>query len=221
MKTKIWIVIAVVIFASLTASAQIHIGKSRTPLFFDEYQTAEIVLSTGRTIKQRQANIFLKNSSLLYKNGKQVMQANVDVVSTVRFGDVQFLKVDTLLAYVVDSVIISDKEQNLLVCARLIDMPAYRQQVTNSRNITNLSLGDMVGSTSTDVAENDQYEFPVINNYFYRLNGKFVRVHERDIKRVASKEQFRLVRSIMLQPEFTWSDEKALIQILGILSKDR
>ncbi len=219
MKTIITI-LALVLFSGIS-TAQIYKGKSRTPLFFEEYQPAEILLSNGKVLKQKRSNIFLKNASLVYKQGGLPMQANVNVVKAVTFKDLHFMKVDTLLAYVVDSISIDEARQDLLLCARMIDMEAYQHQVANSNTLTNFSLTDMVETTATDASDDDRYELPVIHHYFYRVNGKFVKVHERHIKRAVSKETFRLVRSIMQVPDFSWGNEKYLMQILEIISKDK
>ncbi len=218
MNKNIILTIVVSLFVTFAASAQIHIGKSRIPMFFDEYLPAKVYMSNGKVIQPRQANVFLKNATLLYKQGAVDMQANMEQIVSVSFGNVNFIKINEQLAYVVDSIIISKDKEDLLLCTRLIDMDAYQQQVVNSQQLTNLTLGDNIGMTTTDVAEADMLELPVVNHYYYRINGKFIKVHERNIKRIVSKEKYRLIRSITGLPDFSWGNEKFLIQILGIIS---
>lgn len=219
MKSRLIIVLLGIMLVSIGASAQVHIGRSRTPMFFDTFAPAIIKLANGKTITHKQANIFLKNGGLVYKRGTTTMQANSNQIAEVLINKVDFIKVDTTLAYIVDSLIVDSNRADLLVCTRLIDMEAYRNQVINGQHLTSLTLGDNIGMTYTDVSESDKFEFPITNYYYYRINGKFINVHEREIKRNVPKKQFNLIESIMMQPGFKWTDEKYLRQILGVVSK--
>jgi hypothetical protein len=46
------------------------------------------------------------------------------------------------------------------------------------------------------------------------LDDKFVRVHERHLKRTLSKEKRQIMESVMNMPGFTWTNEKYLMMIL-------
>ncbi len=220
MKTSLFLLITFIAL-SISVSAQNHIGKTRFVTFYDKYKPAKILLQNGRVLKERQVNVFLKDGSLLYMSRNKAMQANMKQIKSVTFDDCHFLNVNNSLAYVVDSIIIDSLRNSKLLCNRIIDAEAYKNQVINSQHLTKLEMGIHVGMTTTDATDEDIHEFPVINNYYYLIDGKIVRVHERDIKRFVSKEKFNLVRSIMQLPDFSWGDEKFLIQILGLISLDK
>ena len=122
-----------------------------------------------------------------------------------------------MLAYRVDTV-----GANALFCAKVLDLKAYKQQVANNSNITNLDLNDlatmnMFQYTTIDINDVKDIHFPVIPLYYYRINDQFVLVHERNLKRFFDKENRRRMESVMNLPDFSWTDEKSLLKILEII----
>jgi len=176
---------------------------------YKNFKPSIILLKDGRVLKQPLTNIFLKNSSLLYLHGTTSMQANMDNIVSVKFDDRLYNKIDTVLAYEVDSV--GDKK---LYKATIIDQIAYRQQLRNNQVITNLQMGDQLSTTTMNLNGDEDYKFPLIDLFFYRINGKIVKVHERDLSRVLSKEQKRMMRTFLSMPDFSWTDEKSLMELL-------
>lgn len=177
---------------------------------YKDFKPATIMLTDGRTVTQPLANVFLKNSSLLYLNNKGVtMEANMANIVSVKFKDRQYIKLDTLLACQVDTI-----GHDALFCATVIDMVAYKQNLKNNVVISSLSLGDQIGTTSVDLNGEEDYMFPLINLYFFRLNGKFVRCHERMLGQMLDKEKKRLMRSYISLPDFSWTDDKSLMKLL-------
>lgn len=80
--------------------AQNFAGESKTVMLYNDFQPASIELSNGNVIKERHANIFLKNGKLLYKNTNNViMQADMRNIKSVKFADREYIRIDTLLAY--------------------------------------------------------------------------------------------------------------------------
>ena len=106
--------------------------------------------------------------------------------------------------------------------AKVLDLKAYKQLLRNNSNITNLDLNDlssmnMFQFSTIDVQDTKDIQFPVIPLYYYRLNDKFVLVHERHLKRALDKENRRRMESVMNLPGFSWTDEKSLLKILEII----
>ena len=177
---------------------------------YKSYKPAIITLADGRTVKQPLANVFLKNSSLLYMSSNgTTMEANIDNILSVKFDDRQYVKIDSLLAYQVDTV-----GNNALYCATVVDMVAYRQNLKNNQVFTDISLGDQISTSTVDLNNESDYMFPLINIYIYRLNGKFVRCHERTLGHTLDKAKKRIMRSYMALPDFSWTDEKSLLKLL-------
>lgn len=176
---------------------------------YHEFKPAVINLTDGRKLKQPLANIFLKNSSLLYMKGTQAMEARMDNILSVEFDNRTYVKIDTLLAYQVDTV-----GNNALYCAEQIDFVAYRQTVLNNHVITNLSVSDQVSSTTIDLEDENDIHFQIINLYFFRLNGEFIYVHERNLSRHLSKEKRRMMKTIMSLDNFSWNNKDMLLKLL-------
>ena len=201
------------LFAVTTASAQ---GVVEKLTVYSEFKPAVIHMTNGRDIKNSFTNIFLKNASLLYKQGIQTMEANMDNIAGVDFDDHKFVKIDNMLACLLDTV-----GPNALFCATVIDFPAYEQMLRNNVNLTNFSLfdsamGDQVSYTSLDLQ--DDVQMPLVNYFYYRFNGKFVRVHDREVSRMLSKEQKRRMKTIMATDGFTWVDRESLVKVLKDIS---
>lgn len=181
---------------------------------YDSYRPATITLTDGRTIKHPLANIFLKNSSLVYLSNTGVtMEANMSNILYVKFEDRQYYKVDTLLAYVVGTV-----GNDALFCATVADMQAYQQNLRNSQVFTDISLGDQLSTTTVDLSNEGDRMLPLVNIYFYRFGNdadkKYVRCHERTLGRVLGKEKKRMMQTYLSMPDFSWTNEKSLLDLL-------
>lgn len=184
---------------------------------YPEFRPATILLTDGGKLKVPLANIFLKNSSLLYMTDKLVKEADIKKVLQVEFDDRTYIRIDSLLAYQVGAV-----GENALYCANVIDLKSYKQTIANSANITNLDLSNltnmnMLSFNTIDAIGKDSVQFPVIPIYYFRIDNKFVLVHERHLKRVLSKEKRRLMESAMNLPKFSWTDENSLMVMLEMI----
>lgn len=184
---------------------------------YPDFRPATVLLADGGKLKVPLANIFLKNSSLLYMSDKLVKEADMNRVMQVEFDDRTYIRIDSVLAYQVGAV-----GENALYCANVIDIQSYKQTIANSANITNLDLSNltnmnMLSFNTIDAIGKDSVKFPVVPIYYFRLNNKFVLVHERHLKRFLSREKGRLMESATNLPNFSWTDEKSLMKMLEML----
>ena len=184
---------------------------------FPEFRPATVYMVDGKKLDIPMANIFLKNSSLLYISGELTKEVDTKNLMRVDFKDRIYFRIDSVLAYQVDTI-----GANALFCAKVLDLKAYRQLIANNSNITNLDLNDlatmnMFQYTTIDINDVNDIHFPVIPLYYYRINDQFVLVHERNLKRFFDKENRRRMESVMNLPDFSWTDEKSLHKILEII----
>lgn len=205
----------VALFTFITAGAQ-DIAEQFT--VYSEFKPATIHMTSGRDIRNPFTNIFLKNASLLYKQGMNTMEAHMETIAGVDFADRKYIKIENMLACLLDSV-----GENRLYCATVIDIDAYNQLLRNNVNLTNFSLldattGDQLSYTSLGLENQEDIQMPLINHYFYLFNGKFIRVHERELSRHLSKEQKRRMKTIMATDGFTWVDKNSLMRVLKAIS---
>ena len=89
--------------------------------------------------------------------------------------------------------------------------------MVNNRQMTNISLGDMLSYTTTELEDQQDIHFPLVNVYYLQIDGKYVLAHERNLKRVLDKEKRRLMASVMSEPGFSWTSEASLLKLLKIL----
>lgn len=197
----------------IAVSAQENYETTNRTTVYDTFRPSVITLANGKIIKQNRTNIFLKNGALLYLNGKNNMQADMSKISSVDFGDRRYIRIDTLLAYVVDTVC-----GNSLLCATLIDLEAYRHQMLNNRQITNMEIQTQVSITTLTPSDDDDVQYPLVNLFFYEIGGKFVKVHERTIGNMLPKDKRRIFKSVIMAPEFSWTDKESLMRLLKAIS---
>jgi len=206
-----------VLFIIMMFAVQCLCAQVRTPKLtvYKQFKPSIITLKDGRKLNQPLTNIFLKNSSLLYMNGTNSMEAKMDNIVSVQFDDRFYVRIDSLLCYQVDTV-----GNDALYCATIIDIPAYQQQLKNNQVISNLDfdfsgmLGGQMSTATIDISTEDDYNFPLIDIFYYRLNGKFIRTHERILERTLSKEKRRMLRTYENMEGFSWTDSDSLLKLL-------
>lgn len=206
----------VLLMAALRVAAQ-EVTPQLTA--FPEFRPATATMADGKKMDIPMANIFLKNSSLLYISGELTKEANTKNLLRVDFKDRSYIRIDSVLAYQVDTV-----GTNALFCAKVLDLKAYKQLLINNSNITNLNMNDLLSMnmlqyTTVDIGDTQDIHFPVIPLYYYRINDKFVLVHERHLKRFFDKENRRRMESVMNMPGFSWTNEEFLLKILEVIKE--
>lgn len=211
---KLVISFTVLIMAAVKVAAQ-EVTPQLT--VYPEFRHATVYMTDGKKLDIPMANIFLKNSSLLYISGELTKEASTDNLLRVDFKDRSYIRIDSVLAYQVDTV-----GTNALFCAKVLDLKAYKQLLANNQNITNLDLNDlssmnMFQFTTVDIGDEKDIHFPVIPLYYFRINDQFVFVHERHLKRFFDKENRRRMESVINLPDFSWTNEKFLLKILEII----
>lgn len=209
-KRCIAIMVAMVSVASLFAQK-----KTDLATMFEHNQTAVVTLNDGRTVKAPNSNVFLKNASLLYFQGNTAKEANMDIISKVDFKDKHFISIDKKLAYFVDSV-----KGNNLYCVELIDMDAYERNLRNNVNYSHIefSSSDQLNAYTNDMNTDEDYVYPVIKEFYFSLNGKIIRAHDRDLWVELNKKQYRMLKTIIDTPDFNWADTECLMKLLKMIS---
>lgn len=208
-------IITACLLAAFTAakSQNMEYETNRTTLYKD-FQPSVITMTDGKVVKQRQSNIFLRTGALLYKRGAFNMKASMRNIARVDFPDATYMKVDTMLAMVVDTC-----GADLLLCATLIDMQAFRQNVINSSTFTNLEIGDQVGATTVSTMSESDMVYPLKHVYFFYLGGKYIEVDERNLRKHLPKDKRRVMANYMHTPGFDWADMESLKGLLAALGR--
>lgn len=212
MRLSILLTIILLAIHGINGFAQNFAGDSKTIMIYKEFQPASIELNNGNVIKEKHANVFLKNGKLLYKGkNNTIMQANMRNIKSVCFADREYIRIDTLLAYVIDSI-----GRNKLLCATLIDVDSYKSQLTNSQLVTKFDLSEsFVNVTSLDdIPNKEDRSYPLVNYFFFEINDKIIRVHERDIYRVLPKNKHRIFKTMINSPQFDFGNQECLKRIL-------
>lgn len=210
MKRQVFILFFLVVVVGCNAQA---LGDMMTrTTVYETFQPATILTTNGKVVHQRQANIFLKNSSLVYRLGINVMEASIDQIRSVKFPDRFYVRLDDELAWVIDTL-----GSNKLLCVSEIDIEAYKKQLLNERQITNLELGQFVNVTGTDLSTEEKQNYPLNNTFYFDIDGKIVKAHERNVKRLISDENQRIYKMLMRNGSFSWNDPASLMEVLKLI----
>lgn len=201
--------LSVCLLGCVSCFAQIPSGASKSIMAFDEFHPAVITMNDGKKLSVSQANIFLKGSTLLYKKGKSILAANMDNISKVDIADAHFMRVDTLLAEVIDTI-----GNDLLLCSTIIDTDAFRTMLQNSREITSLEIRSMVSFSSIDLIADEDRLYPLAKYYFFFIDGKVLAANERALKAIVPQDKRRVFKSIISLPDFSWGNPQSLVQLL-------
>lgn len=194
--------------ASLTATAQ---ERTTQATLYQEFKPSVIYLTDGRKLTQNLTNVFLKNSSLVYMKGSFAMEANMTNIVRVEFDDRQYDVVENQLAQVVDSI-----SGNVVYRVDFLDMEAYQAQLRNNVNISNISLGEQISTTTVDMNNEEDYKFPLVHKYYMRYGGELFPVHEREIWRRLPKDKDvrRMFKTIISKRDFSWTSDKSVCELL-------
>ena len=76
------------------------------------------------------------------------------------------------------------------------------------------ALGGQIATSTIDMSTEDDHLLPLIDIFYYRYNGKFVRVHERVLERVVPKDKRRMLRTYENMEGFSWTDKDWLLKLL-------
>lgn len=188
--------------------------NTRNLTLYHQYKPAEIKMTNGKVVKTAFANVFLKNASLLFKRGDVTMEATMSTISTVDIDKHHFINIDNMLACEVGIVGV-----NKLYCVTLLDLDSYKAMLRNDVNITNLSIGDQLSYTTIDLTPTEGIALPLIRQYYYLLDGKIVRAHERELVRRLPKEKKRMYKTVISMDSFSWVDAESLLKLLEAISE--
>ena len=202
-----------------SAYAQIPSGRSKTVTLFQDFQPAIIKLKDGKQSVHKQTNIFLKNSTLVYKKMPtgEIMEASMPVVESITMGERNFINVKNQLAEVV-----ATEGNASLVRVRIIDVETMKGEYLNNSTITNLSMlddlsagraiGESMSSTRMDGVEEEE-PYPLMDTYYYVAGGKVTLAHERSVKLVIKKDQ-RKEYQVAISLDFNWAKQEDLVKLL-------
>ena len=210
-------IITLALMMVITASAMAQ-RKTLSATLYKEFRPSVITFTDGHKSRQSLTNVFLKNSTLLFPKGEFTMEANMDNILAVDFeGDRSFVNIENKLAYFVDSY-----KNNALYCIEMFDQEAYERNLKNNVNISNLDLSsinnDIISTTTIDLNNEEDYKLPVFRHFYMKLDGNYVKVHERTLLRMLPKQKRTMMKRIMAMPGFSWQNEESLMQLLKVIT---
>lgn len=213
------VILLSLLLACSSLYAQIPSGRSKTVTMFKDFQPAIIKLKDGKQSLHKQTNIFLKNSTLVYKKVPtgEIMEASMPIVAGITMGERNFINVKNQLAEVV-----ATEGKASLVRIRIIDVETMKGEYLNNSTITNSSMlddlnagrliGESMSTTRVDGAD-DEEPYPLMDTYYYVVGDKATLAHERSVKLVLKKDQ-RQEYQIELSRDFSWAKQEDLVRLL-------
>lgn len=213
MMSRIFILFVITII-SLAGYSQVPAGRSNNTTLYETFCPADIFLKSGEVNHQAQANVFLKDASLVYMKAGAVKRASMNVIESVSFGKIRFVNTNNQLAEVVDTC-----NGNSLVCVKLIDKAAMEGEYLNNSIITSLNFGtDNLGTTRLD-ADPSVLKYPIVANYYIVTKTKSVVCQEREVRKLLTKAKRSDYDRFIASLHFNWANRTHLSELLYFLSK--
>ncbi len=203
------------LIAALMALNLFAQNKTYSVTMYPQNKTAMVTLNDGRTVKAANSNIFMKNAALIYLQGTEIKEARMDIIAKVDFDDRKFVNIENKLAYFVDSI-----GGNSLYCIELIDMDAYKRNLQNNVNFTHIDLSsERLESNVNNLNTEEDFQLPIFKHFYFVLNGKVIQAHDRELYRALDKEKYRKLKTAIILPDFSWTDEASLMKLLKMISQ--
>ena len=199
----------------MAAQQQKTVQRSSIPLAFPEFMDAKVLQPFGRSVKAR-ANIFLKNSALLFVQDGQVMQANIDRVLGVEFDSIKYMKVSSEQM----GRVVAQKGYNRLLCCTHVNMPLYREETTGGKGMDNFTV-ELPGSETflnlDTQKRDDEGGIPLTDTYYFYINGFVIPANESSFKKFVGKDQMQAFKVLKENRFWSWNDPESLKMLLDFL----
>ena len=211
---RIVTIIFLILLQVVSAVAQIPSGRSADVTLYKEFKPATVYMKNGKISQLRYGNVFLKNSTLVYRQTEKstVMEANMSVVKHVIMNDRTFVNLDQQLAEVLDTV-----SENYLMRVCTIDVETMKAEYLNESNYTNFDLGEVFSFTRSDAIEK-QEPYPLLDRYYFVIKGKKILAHERNVRNSISRKRLTEYDT-MINMGFSWASTDDLRRMLVFLSE--
>lgn len=198
-----------VLLCCATATAQQAQVEKRTsiPYAYKDFRKATVEFSFGKD-KVYDANIFLKDGSLLYKKDTTVMKAELFGVISVDFGDAKYRKTGLRMGK-----ILAQKGDVMLTVVTTIDTGRMQEDARSGRNSTFLDLPEfnLFVETNADYwAGNEGVTWPLKDEYFFIVNGETIQAAEKIIKKRIRSDKKSDFKELMKNRKWSWRDAKSL-----------
>ena len=190
--------------------------RSTTPTAYAEFQDAKVMQSFGRFVTAK-ANIFLKNASLVFIQDNKILEANLQPVTGVVFGNDRYVKVnDTQLG-----LLIMQQGYNQLIRVTTIDMDKYAAEHGGGEDLPYLDMNEIGGMfleiDSDSQRREDDLGFPLQHKYYFNIRGQIIPANESKFKKFVRPEMKKAFKEKMNDKFWSWSDEASLCQLFVFL----
>jgi hypothetical protein len=213
MKSFLFGCLCLLFVAALPVSAQQHQVQRRTNsvLAFPQFKDATVHFSFMRK-GQAKANIFLKDSGLLFMQDSTVMQANLGDVISVDFDSVQYMRVSKELGM---GRVVAGKDNVFLLCVTTLDLKSYNSDASKGENLPyfNIDGFDMFLEINGDFRE-EAKGYPLQDKYYFLVRGDVVPAVERLVKKKIRADKKGDFKVLMADRFWSWKDAESLTDLL-------
>ena len=189
--------------------------RSTTPFLYENFKKAKIIQPFGRFIEV-DANIFLKDASLCFKENDTIKKAFLDKVIAVQFDSVEFRTIEKRML----GEVIAIKNYNYLVRVRTVDMEVYNQEreFADGGGQFTFDGGAQMPDAFIDLHK-DAYSksgYPLKDKFYFIVKGVPVVASETDVRRKISNASMDQFKELMKDRWWSWRDEESLIMLLDM-----
>lgn len=201
--------------ASLHAQQNQQIRRSRTVFEFPEFRKAKIRQSFGRFV-EAEANIYLKDASLVYKQDGKIMHAYTKGIYGVVFDDsLEYVKVDSAMCRV-----IAKQGYNSLLCKTTVNLTRYKEEESGGTGLDFFEMSDFnVFMNLNEDKRDDDLGIPLQEKYYFSVRGRIVNANESEFKKSMDPGQLDAFKVLMKNRMWSWRDPESLKMLLDFLPR--
>lgn len=184
------------------------------PLAFSTFRPAKILQTFGRSVTTNEANIFLKNSTLVFKENGKVKQAYMkNIIGAVFDDSIRYVTLDSIMGRLV-----SQRGRNKLVCVTTIDMDRYKSLTTGGENLPFFQIEELNLFLDIDGDKRPESKgLPLKYTYYFIVNGTIYPANEKTIKKLVRPEMKAAFKHLMYDKFWSWKDAASLTQLFVYL----
>ncbi len=210
----IYIVLAMLCLGSLSTMAQqsLEDKRSATPFFYKDFKPAKIILKDNRFVRV-DANIFLKNGRLIFKDKGKVLESTADNILQVEFDSAVFMLKDKQMLEVV-----AKKGANRLLRLVTIDQQKLKDETTGGDNLPFFELADLNVFIELDGDKQENARlYPLTTSYYFHTPKGYIDANQTQFKKHLRPELKEKFRDLMFNKYWSWKDAQSLTLLLDFI----
>lgn len=187
--------------------------RHATAFAYKDFQPARINLK-DRRFTRVEANVFLKNGRLIYRQNGKVLEAQTDNIANIVFADSSlYLPVGKQVAQVV-----AIRDTNAILRITTIDQHRLRAETTGGENLPYFEIEELGVFVETDGSKEASREYPIKHTFYIKHGDAIFPANETAFRKHLNPELKEPFRLLMHEKYWSWQHVPSLQILLDYLN---